>query len=511
MSVVEEPLADRVPRVRAAAATPRSIVLAVGGATLLAALIRLLGLGRQSLWVDEASTIAFTQRGLHGMLRLLVDYEANAILYYLLVYPITLVDGHVASLRALSAVAGVAAIPALYWAARPLAGRPAVVAGCAALCLNAYAVTQSQNARPYALVLLLTIVSYGFLARACARGERTHWWLYAATTVVVVYLNSLCGLLVLAAQLVVPLAAGRRTLRAWLTAVAGIVVACVPLAVLTVHAASHRDPFYWVKRPGPFELARAQALILGGPAAAAAAAAVLACALVLARRRLPRTLPGLIRHPGAPVVAWAFAPIVVLSLLSLARPVFSETYLTVAVPGLCLALGLAVASLPRRLAAVALVVVLGTLALGVALHARSQYREDWRTPIRQLAHERTAKDPVIFDSVVGLVPAGYYDASLRTGRDRLYVSQWHDAPLPAGVTALQNPDSYFGVPDGPPGVALVRRLAARTGKLFAVISHTTGQGDVLREPGFAWVAAHCTTVIRRYKAVTLVTAVECPR
>ena len=66
--------------------------------------------------------------------------------------------------------------------------------------------------------------------------------------------------------------------------------------------------------------------------------------------------------------------------------------------------------------------MLGTLALGVALHARSQYREDWRTPIRLLAHERAAGDPVLFDSVVGLVPAGYYDPALRTSRDRLYVS-----------------------------------------------------------------------------------------
>ena len=145
------------------------------------------------------------------------------------------------------------------------------------------------------------------------------------------------------------------------------------------------------------------------------------------------------------------------------------------------------------------------------MHARTQYREDWRTPIRELAKQRAAGDPVLFDAVLGLVPAGYYDPSLRGSDGRLFVSQWHDAAMPANVTALQNPTSYFGVADGPPSVALVQRLAARTGRLFAVISHTHGQGDVVDEPGIAWITGHCTTTVTRYKAVTLVAARACPR
>jgi 4-amino-4-deoxy-L-arabinose transferase-like glycosyltransferase len=512
MSVVGERLADRGPRLRDAAATPRSAVFALTGITVVAALIRFLGLTRQSIWVDEASTMAFTQRGFHGMLHLLVDYEANALVYYVLIYPVTLLDGGLAPLRAVSALAGVIAIPALYWAARPLVSRAALLVACGALCLNAHAVTQSQNARPYALALLVTIVSYGFLARACAGGgTRTQWLLYIATTALVIYLNALCGLVVIAAQVIVPLAAGRAALRRWLPAVAAIVLAAVPLAVLTAHAASGRDVFYWVTRPGLFELARAQVLILGGPVAAVCAVVVLACAVVLARARLPRTPAALVSHPAAPVVAWAFAPIVVLFALSMVKPVFSDTYLAVAVPGLCLALGVAVVSLPRRLGAGALVLLLASLAFGVAAHAREQYREDWRTPIRELAHLRAPGDPVLFDTSLGLVPAGYYDPSLTSHGGRLFVSQWHDGPMPAGVTALQSPGGYFDVPFGPPSTALVQRLARRTGRLFVVISHTTRQGDILRSPALIWVTAHCSATVQRYKAVTFVAARACPR
>ena len=393
MSVVGERLAERRPGLRGAAAAPRTLLLTITGLTLVAVLIRFLGLTRQSLWVDEASTMAFTQRGLGGMLDLLVDYEANGILYYVLVYPVTQIDDGLASLRAVSALAGVVAIPALYWAARTVVPRPALLIACAALCLNANAVTQSQNARPYALAMLMAILSYGFLVRACAGGTRRQWWLYAATVVVLIYLNSLCALLLLAAQLVVPLAAGRRTLRTWIVSVAGIVAAALPLAVLTANAGSGRDPFYWVERPGPFELARAQALILGGPAAAACAAVVIACALVLARHRLPRAPRTLIAHPNAPVAAWAFLPIVLLFALSFVRPVFSETYLSIAIPGLCLALALALVSLPAGVRPWAVAVTLAALAFGIAAHAAEQYREDWRTPIRALARERARCGP----------------------------------------------------------------------------------------------------------------------
>jgi hypothetical protein len=293
--------------------------------------------------------------------------------------------------------------------------------------------------------------------------------------------------------------------------VAGIVAAALPLAVLTAHASSGRDPFYWVERPGPFELARAQALILGGPAAAACAAVIIACALVLARRRLPRSPRSLVAHAAAPVAVWAFAPIVLLFILSFVRPVFSETYLSVAVPGLCLALGLAIVSLPGGARPWALGITLVALALGVALHAREQYREDWRAPIRELAHQRAVADPVIFDAGLGLIPAGYYDHSLRAADGRFFVSQWHDSPMPANVTALQSPNSYFGLPDGPPTVALVQRLAARTGRVFVVISHTHGQGDVVHAPGLEWLAKNCSATVQRFKAVTLVAASACPR
>jgi hypothetical protein len=485
-------------------------VWAVGAATVLAGLLRLLGLTRQSMWVDEGSTIAFTQRGLDGMWHLLVDYESNALVYYLLVYPLARLDDSLASLRALSAIAGVLAVPALYWAARPLLARLPLLFACAALSLNSFAVTQSQYARAYALVMLASILSYGFLLRTRDEGGRRSLLLYALTVALVVYLNSLCGLLLLASQVLVPLARGRRAVGRWLLAVAGITVLVAPLAALTASAASGRDPFYWVDRPGLLEVARAQALIMGGPVAGACSLLLLAGALLHARRRLPRSMASALAHPATAVAGWAFAPIAVLLVISLAKPVFSDQYLTPAVPGLCLLLGLAIASLPRRAGVWSLGVLLAALAVGIVDHARRQYFEDWRAPIRQLTALREPGDPVIFDTQLGVVPAGYYDRAFTSPGGRLYVSEWKDSQVPADVTLLGNPLAHSGVAEGPPGVALVRRLSSQTGRLFLVVSHTNGQGDVLRQAGPQWLDAHCRTHVHRYKAVTLVAARACP-
>src|SRR5262245_32096316 len=133
MSVVGERLADRGLKLREAVAAPRAALLALAAATAVAALVRFLGLTRQSIWLDEASTIAFAQRGFTGMLHQLFEYEANALVYYVLVYPLTLLDDPLLPLRALSAVAGVLAVPALYWAGRHLVPRSALLIGCAAL------------------------------------------------------------------------------------------------------------------------------------------------------------------------------------------------------------------------------------------------------------------------------------------------------------------------------------------------------------------------------------------
>lgn len=478
------------------------------GIAALAAAVRFVRIGFQSLYVDEASTLAFAQRSFGRMLHLLVHYEGNAIPYYVAAYPLSRIGDGVVALRAASAAVGILAVVVLPWAVRPLVERRVAVLGAALLAVNAYAVSVSQAARAYAPALLVAVLAVGCLLRAVRDGGR--WWLaYTALTIALFYLNTLCGGLLLVAQAAVPLALGRRALVAWGASLAATAAAIAPLVVISARIRADRNPFYWQHRPGLYDLARAEALTLGGVPPAAVALVCLVVAAAAARSGLPRTLGRALAHRRAPLVAWAFAPIATLFVFAQLQPSFSEQYLTVALPGGSLLLAAALVRLPRRVQGPAVVVALAAALVPVWQHATTQYREDWRGAVHAVAAARHPGDPVLFDTALGLVPAGVYDRAFAARDGRLVVPQWRDEPVPAGVTLLENPGSYFGVPDGPPTVRLVRRLAAATGRAIVVVSHTTGQGDVPREAGLAWARRACTVGERRFKAVVVLVISDC--
>ncbi|HEV2814066.1 MAG TPA: hypothetical protein VGW10_12510, partial [Solirubrobacteraceae bacterium] len=107
---------------RPAAATP----LLLGLIVALAAALRFVALGDQSYWYDEAVTVTVLDGSLGDVVDRLPDSESTPPLYYLAAWAWTQVAGlGEAGLRSLSAVAGLAAVPVAYLAARELF-RPAV-------------------------------------------------------------------------------------------------------------------------------------------------------------------------------------------------------------------------------------------------------------------------------------------------------------------------------------------------------------------------------------------------
>jgi hypothetical protein len=90
---------------------------ALASLTLLAAALRAPFLGFQPVWNDEAYSLALAQRDFGQMLHLF-KFEANGVLYELVVWPFVQLGQSPELLRAPALVAGVLAVPALWWAAR---------------------------------------------------------------------------------------------------------------------------------------------------------------------------------------------------------------------------------------------------------------------------------------------------------------------------------------------------------------------------------------------------------
>ncbi|WP_295404401.1 glycosyltransferase family 39 protein [uncultured Thiocystis sp.] len=125
--------------------------------------------------------------------RAFAGHPEHAPLYYALARLATALPlDPVSAARGVSAVCGILLIPAVYWLTRELFGRGLVPWIAAALvACSPLQFLYAQEARQYALWLLLTAASSAALARAMRRELRADWWLYGLFMTLGVYAHLL--------------------------------------------------------------------------------------------------------------------------------------------------------------------------------------------------------------------------------------------------------------------------------------------------------------------------------
>jgi mannosyltransferase len=204
---------------------------ALGALLVLAALVRFIGIGSQSLWLDEGVTAELVRLPFGDMLSTIPKSESTPYLYYVLLWPWAKLFGYgEAGLRSLSAVAGVVTVAAIWAGARALAGRWAALAAGALAALNPFLVWYSQEARAYALLAMFCALSFWLFARALQRpdGPALAWWALASSLALATHYFAAFTILPEAIALAV--LAGRT--RAWALACGAIGLAALALTPL---------------------------------------------------------------------------------------------------------------------------------------------------------------------------------------------------------------------------------------------------------------------------------------
>jgi mannosyltransferase len=145
----------------------------VAGLTVLAAGLRFATLGLQAYHHDEVVTASrILRKDFWHVLDAIGFSESAPPLYYVLAWPWTQLTGtDEFGLRSLSALAGVATVPVAFLIGAELRDRRAGIAAAALVAVNPMLVWYSQEARGYALLVLLTAVSLLFYLRALAHGR----------------------------------------------------------------------------------------------------------------------------------------------------------------------------------------------------------------------------------------------------------------------------------------------------------------------------------------------------
>jgi mannosyltransferase len=217
----------------------------LAGLTAVAAIVRFSALGHQSYDVDEAVTaLRVIHPSLAATMHAVFRGERTPPLYYLLAWLWSRPFGtDEVGLRSLSALLGTVTVPAAYLAARELASRRAGLIAAALVAVNPYLIWYSQEARAYALYVLVSACALYFFARALRDGAPRSLALWALCSAL-----SVCSYY-FAVFLIIPeglwLLYSVRPRRPVIAAVAATAIAglaLVPLAVAQ-QAGTHADLF----------------------------------------------------------------------------------------------------------------------------------------------------------------------------------------------------------------------------------------------------------------------------
>lgn len=384
----------------------------LGLVLLFAAGLRIVGIGSQSLWADEALTPVLANWPTGDML--LLPTDPTPFLYYGLHKLFIPAGAGVAAVRSISLVAGLLSILAIYWVGRLAFGRSGGLLAAALLAVWPAHVDYSQEARAYSLLFLLTLCSaagllWWFHESGKEEGRRVgpvlarHAALaLLATATTLSFYTHLVSIfwIPLAVQILISLTSRTRP-KAYVTE-AGIAVAvmglfAIPGIIRLVREVATPDAFHWLAQQGPLGFLSivadlllpsglwanplTQASGLEGIAKAIIGIALVAgLALLLIRARQARP-DFMARRPGVVPVALAFMalPLLIWLFGYVARPLFMPRTILFAIPGMILLIVAALGGIrSERARLLASIVVLAAFLFTIFLDGTMREKEDWR-------------------------------------------------------------------------------------------------------------------------------------
>jgi len=207
--------------------------LAVLALTIGSFLLRVPGLGAQSLWRDEVDAIWFALRPLEQTLSMFTEMAQNGALFFLGLRPwLQMMGTSEFVLRLPSAMAGVAAVPMLWLLARRLVGEGIVpLLAAALLAINPYAVWYGQEGKMYTIITFLALVASWCWIHGAETRKWRWWFAYAAILSLAMYTH-LLAILIIPLHLLwffIAFPTARRSWKGYLTALALLTLPYLPL------------------------------------------------------------------------------------------------------------------------------------------------------------------------------------------------------------------------------------------------------------------------------------------
>src|SRR5579871_6540451 len=396
------------------------LLLLVAGTTA-----RFLYLAGKPFWFDECFSVEVARLDWRNFGHLLWWREANMSLYYVLLRIWLHFGKSPFFIRALSAVFSAATLPAIFWLGRQLYDRRVALIATVLFAFNAYSIRYAQEARSYALLVMLATLSSCLLISWLRQPDGNRWRGFVLVSVLAVYAHFYALLLLAVQWLALGRAGGlssgtsreradRR--RAWVT----IGVAVLPLLVFV--AKTGAGPIRWIQRPGVRDVFDFYEHLAGTDHWPLLAILVAACvsANIPVGKALFAKQPGWEAWRCQFLLLWLVFPVALTVLLSFARPVFLGRYMIFCLPAFLL---LAAAGLTRLrppwLLGVALSVILLLCLPGISFvygHDFDNERDASGAATNIILDHSEPGDAIIFHIAATRVPYEFF-RSLRAGEN----------------------------------------------------------------------------------------------
>jgi len=368
--------------------------------------VRLIGLGRQSLWFDETVSVFVARLGWREALEFLLADGVHPPLYYAVQKISLLLGSSEFAARLPAAVFGALTVALLYWWSARWVGPASAALAAALLALSPLHVWYSREARMYSLLVLLALAAIWLYTRmlhdppTVASGAA-----FAAVHALAYLTHYFAALLFLIqlAHLALQLRRHASVLRRWAALQA---LAFLPLAAWAGWVGQRNGGYFgigWIPAPTwqdpwltliNFTAGYTPPIHLGH---VLAAGGILGLALGgLASKRTDRSLRTLF-------ALWTFFPIGFGLVASLSRPLYVDRFYLASLPPLLVLAALGWARLPgwTRPASAVLAVLLATWGLNRMDFAPAQQKEQWREAGVTLA--AASREEIVIPRVLQIV------------------------------------------------------------------------------------------------------------
>jgi mannosyltransferase len=388
--------------------------------TAAAAVVRLHALAGRGFWLDETISASIAGNSLSAIFRIIREREIYMALYYVFLHFWALLGDSEFVLRLPSVIFSVATIPFTYALGARLFGRIPGVIAAALLTFNAFHIRFAQEARSYALVILLAALSSWLLARNVQQPHKASWTLYGVLLALMIS-SHLFAVLIVAAHgaALACLPPSKVPWKGLGRSALWFVVLVLPLAAAVLNILSKTNPLDWAA-PAGFSNTRGFFEVIAGnrgmllvvlDGIAVAALIFKAARMQIRKGRSEEGWPAIF------VLAWFFVPVGIALAVAEFSPPFVPRYLLPCLPAFLICVGAGLTEIPLR-------AVAGTLGAAIFLLTLDGFPgayhlggglEDWRAISSGILKEAQPGDAILFYPQYSRTPFEYYRARVSPG------------------------------------------------------------------------------------------------